>query len=150
MPCVNQPRLPLRALCVGRHHFLADHLARFFVNIGVDAKAAVGLEEALKLSRDYHPHVIVCEYELLATLPLGAWEHDELLSRKPLIAVSLTRRPHEAHPLDVNGIGGFLYMPTLDPEAAIRLITAAANAPLDRYVPSLPTVSIESVMETTA
>ena len=36
----------------------------------------------------------------------------------PVIAVSLTRRPHEAHLLDVNGIGGFLYLPLLDRNAA--------------------------------
>jgi hypothetical protein len=82
--------------------------------------------------------VIICEYELLATLSLDRWEKDELLSGTPVIAVSLTRRPHEAHLLDVNGIGGFLYLPLLDREAAAKIISAAAAGSIAQYVPSPP------------
>jgi hypothetical protein len=76
---------------------------------------------------------VICEYELLATLSLERWEQDELLSRMPVIAVSLTRRPHEAHLLDINGIGGFLYLPLLDREAATRIISAAAAGSQQSY-----------------
>jgi DNA-binding NarL/FixJ family response regulator len=78
------------------------------------------------MARNYEPHVVVCDYDLLATLSLEAWENDELLSRTPVIAVSLTRRPTEVHLLDVNGIAGFLYLPTLTPELAHRILKAAA------------------------
>ncbi len=42
----------------------------------------------------------------------------------PLIAVSLTRHPGDAHLLDTNGIAGFLYLPTLEREDAQRLLSA--------------------------
>jgi len=136
----NKPRL--RALCVGRHRFLADHFARFFAALGVETRDAVGLDDALVTSRTFRPEVVICEYEVLATLSLEAWEQDELLSRMPVIAVSLTRRPHEAHLLDVNGIGGFLYLPLLDRDAAVRIISAAAHGSRSRYVPASVTTSM--------
>jgi len=127
----------LKSLCVGRHPYLSDHFARFFAELGIETAHATGLDEALEVSRGFHPAVVICEYELLATLSLDRWEKDELLSGTPVIAVSLTRRPHEAHLLDVNGIGGFLYLPLLDREAAVRIISAAAAAGShQRYVPS--------------
>ena len=119
----------VRALCVARHSYLADHFARFFADLGVETRAAEGLDEALVLSRVFEPQLVICEYEVLVALSLEAWERDELLSRTPVIAVSLTRRPHEAHLLDVNGIGGFLYLPLLDRDAAMRIISASASRP---------------------
>lgn len=130
----------LRALCVGRHRFLSDHVARFFGSFGIDTRHAVGLQQALVESRDFDPDVVIAEYELLAMLSLEAWERDELLSRTAVIAVSLTRRPHETQLLDVNGIAGFLYLPLLDAETAGRIITAAAASVRKRYVPSAPLV----------
>ena len=140
MEAVIHLSAPIRALCVGRHPYLSDHFARFFSELGVDARSAVGLEEALVASRLFDAQVVICEYELLATLSIEAWENDELLSRKPVIAISLTRQPHEAHPLDVSGIGGFLYLPLLDRRAALRLISAAAGATQRGYVPSSASV----------
>ena len=133
---MTDSNLRLRALCVGRHPFLSDHFARFFAGLGIETEPAVGLDAALAVSRTFQPEVVICEYEVLATLPLEAWEKDELLCRKPVIAVSLTRRPNEAHILDVNGIGGFLYMPTLKRESALRIISAAAAATRNPYVPA--------------
>jgi hypothetical protein len=128
----------LKCLCVGRHPYLSDHFARFFAQLGVETRYATGLDEALTVSRDFNPDTVICEYELLATLSLDCWEKDELLSGTPVIAVSLTRRPHEAHLLDINGIGGFLYLPLLDREAAVKIISAAAAGSHNRYVPSSP------------
>jgi hypothetical protein len=138
---VINKNLRLRALCVGRHPYLSDHFARFFADLGVETSHAVGLDAALVASRIFRPEVVICEYEILATLSLEAWELDELLSRMPVIAVSLTRRPHEAHLLDVNGIGGFLYLPVLDRTAALKVITAAAAGTRSRYVPAPVTSS---------
>ena len=137
----TNPRL--RALCVGRHPYLSDHFARFFCDLGVETQPAVGLENALLASRTFRPNLVICEYEVLVALPLEMWEHDELLSKTPLIAVSLTRRPHEAHLLDVNGIGGFLYLPMLDRDAALRIIRAAAFTSQPTYIPSPIRVSAE-------
>jgi len=132
---VNYDKPPLRALCVGRHPFLADHFARFFANLGVETSQATGLDEALIVSRACSPQVVICEYEVLATLSLDGWEQDALLSRMPVIAVSLTRRPNEAHVLDVNGIAGFLYLPALNRDAALKIISAAAAGARVQYIP---------------
>ena len=134
----------LRALCVGRHPYLSDHFARYFSSLGVDTRDAVGLESALYTSRQFDPDVVICEYEILATLSIEALEQDELLSRKPIIAVSMTRRPHEAHLLDVNGIGGFLYLPLLDGSSALKVVSAAATGSRMRYVPApVTTLAVE-------
>jgi hypothetical protein len=145
---VKDQNLRLRALCVGRHRFLSDHFARFFASLGVETKDAVGLDDALIVSRSFRPDVAICEYEVLATLSLDAWERDEVLSRMPVIAVSLTRKPHEAHLLDVNGIGGFLYLPLLDRDAALRIISAAAQGSRRTYMPAPVSTSIAHEMET--
>lgn len=124
----------MRALCVGRHAFLSDHIGRFFGRFGLETSWAVGLEGAIAAAWRVRPEVVICDYDLLATIPLDLWERDALLSRTPVVAVSMTRRPGEGHSLDVNGIGGFLYLPTLRREEALVVLGAAA-AP--RQSPSL-------------
>lgn len=114
----------MRLLCVGRHQYLADHVASLFRDAGADTRAVVGLDRAAELARADAPDIVLCEYDLLATNPLGAWECDPTLGRTPVVAVSLTRRPHEACAFDVNGIAGFLYLPTLDRTAALRTLAS--------------------------
>jgi CheY-like chemotaxis protein len=116
----------LRALCVARHCFLSEHIARYFARMGVITADAVGLDAALAAARGTSPDVIICDYDLLATIPLEKWERDELLSNTPVIAVSLTRHSQELHLLDVNGIAGFLYLPTLEIGPALKILHAAA------------------------
>jgi hypothetical protein len=117
----------MRVLCVGRHPFLSGHLCRFFDGLGVSSRAAVGVEDAIEVAAAYQPDAVICDYDLLATTPLDGWERDPLLSRLPVIAVSLTRRPNEIRVLDVNGIAGFLYLPTLEREQALQVLGAAAS-----------------------
>lgn len=116
----------MQILCVGRHPYLSEHFGRYFGALGFTTSAVTGLENAVVRGDGLSPDVVVCDYDLLATLPLEAWEQDELLARTPVIAISLTRRPNEVHLLDVNGIGGFLYLPTLARNAAITILSAAA------------------------
>ena len=116
----------MRLLCVGRHAYLAEHIAALFRARGAEACPVVGLDMAAQRACADAPDVVLCEYDLLATNPLGAWERDPVLSRVPVVAVSLTRRPHEACAFDVNGIAGFLYLPTLDHDAALRTLSALA------------------------
>jgi hypothetical protein len=101
---------------------LADHLGRYFEALDVGTIPCVGLVEAMGLAVRHDVDAVICDYDLLATNSLDGWENDPLASRIPVIAVSLTRHPGEAHVLDVNGIAGFLYLPTLDPEAAQRML----------------------------
>ena len=117
----------MRVLCVGRHPYLSGHLCRFFDGLGVSSCPAVGLDEAIEAAAEYQPDAVVCDYDLLATISLDGWERDPLLSRLPVIAVSLTRRPDEVHLLDVNGIAGFLYLPTLEREQALQMLGAATS-----------------------
>jgi hypothetical protein len=118
----------LLVLCIARHPFIGEHLARFFARVGASTECAVGLAEGAARALESRPDVVVCEYDLLATLPLGAWEQDEPLSRLPVIAVSLTRQPGESHLLDINGITGFLYLPTLSDEKAYQVLEGAARS----------------------
>lgn len=120
---------PLRALCIARHCFLSEHIARYFAQMGVATTNAVGLESAMEKAGKFSPDVVLCDYDLLATIPLDEWEHDGLLSKTPVIAVSLTRHAEELHLLDINGIAGFLYLPTLQREPALRILRAAAARP---------------------
>jgi DNA-binding NarL/FixJ family response regulator len=94
--------------------------------MGVITTEVVGLDAAVEAARRTAPDVVICDYDLLATIPLEKWERDELLSNTPVIAVSLTRHSRELHLLDVNGIAGFLYLPTLETGPALKILHAAA------------------------
>ena len=118
--------VPLRALCVARHCFLSEHIARYFAQMGVSTTNAVGLEHAAESAGDVSPDVVICDYDLLASISLDRWENDGLLSKTPVIAVSLTRHAEELHLLDANGIAGFLYLPTLEEAPALKILHAAA------------------------
>lgn len=112
----------MRVLCVGRHALLADHIASVFRSVGTETRPVVGLREAAEVAARELPDAVLCDYDLLATNPLTAWEQDPVLADLPVVAVSLTRRPDEACAFDVNGISGFLYLPTLDRDAALRML----------------------------
>ncbi len=115
----------MRVLCVGRHTYLSEHLCRFFDRIGIETVPCVGIGGAAELIPVHNPDAVICDYDLLATMSLRSWEQDPVLARVPIVAVSLTRHPGEAHLQDVNGIAGFLYLPTLEPGDAHRVLAAA-------------------------
>ncbi len=120
---------PLRAVCIARHTFLAGHLARYFASLGVLTSEEVGLGYAVDIATPTTPDVVICDYDLLATLPLHKWEQHPLLSKTPVVAVSLTRKCQELHLTDVDGIAGFLYLPTLKPGQALQILRAATSRP---------------------
>ena len=117
----------MRVLCVARHEFLSAHFCRYFQALGFETHPVIGLPSAVDAAAALDVDAVVCDYDLLATIALDAWERDPLLSRLPVIAVSLTRRPDEVHALDVNGIAGFLYLPTIDRDQAQSVLAAAAS-----------------------
>ena len=119
---------PITALCVGRHRYLSDHLGLYFSRIGLQTHCVVGLDEAVEGARSVGPDLVICDYDLLATIPIDRWERDTPFAGVPVMAVSLTRRPEEMHILDINGIGGFMYLPTLDRPAAVRQLEMARRA----------------------
>jgi chemotaxis response regulator CheB len=135
---------PLRALCIARHSYLSEHLGRYFAEMGIATTNAVGLDSAVRIAGEVTPDVVICDYDVLATVSLEMWEHDLLLSNTPVIAVSLTRHAEELHLLDVNGIAGFLYLPTLEQAPALRILHAAAARPKFTLGPrNSPTRTIE-------
>jgi hypothetical protein len=115
----------MRAVCIARHRYLSDHICSLVQDADVDATPVVGFEEGMHVARTALPDVVLCEYDLLVTAPLNEWEEDPQLSRVPVIAVSLTRRPDESHLLDTNGIAGFLYLPMLTREMTAKVVRAA-------------------------
>jgi DNA-binding NarL/FixJ family response regulator len=125
----QKSEITLRALCIARHSFLSEHIARYFADMGLTTTNAVGLDSAAKAARDVSPDVVICDYDVLAAIPLQEWEDDVLLSNTPVIAVSLTRNAEELQLLEANGIAGFLYLPTLEEAPALRILRAAAARP---------------------
>ena len=118
----------MRALCIGRHPLLSEHFARFFAAMGFDTTAVVGVEDVGAVATNVQPALVLCDYDLLATRSIGSWESHPVLGRVPTVAVSLTRRPREMNLLDVNGIAGCLYLPTLEPDDARKVLGAACAA----------------------
>ncbi|HET7614382.1 MAG TPA: hypothetical protein VFK26_10690 [Gemmatimonadaceae bacterium] len=114
-------------MCVARHSYLSEHIARYFAAMGLTTTNVVGLDSAVSAASDCAPDIVICDYDVLATIPLEVWENDSLLSNTPVVAVSLTRHAEELHLLDVNGIAGFLYLPTLEEAPALRVLRAAAT-----------------------
>jgi hypothetical protein len=112
----------MKVLCVGRHPYLSEHLGRFFETLGVECTPCVGMREAMELAPTEDPDAVICDYDLLATISLADWESDPVVGDIPVIAVSLTRHPGEANLMDINGIAGFLYLPTLEPSDALRVL----------------------------
>jgi hypothetical protein len=92
--------------------------------MGLVTSPAVGVAGALEAARLSPPDIVLGDYDLLVSASLESWERDELLSRVPVLAVSLTRRPSEVCVIDMNGIAGFLYLPTLDPATALKALGA--------------------------
>ena len=126
----------MRVLCVARHPILSEHLGRFFEALGVDTVTCVGLEDAMDVVVDVNDvDAVICDYDVLAAMAPDAWATSPLLSSTPVIAVSLTRHPGEAHLIDANSIAGFFYLPTLEPDdarevlAGIRRKRGAINPP---------------------
>ena len=49
----------MRALCVGRHRYLSDHLELFFTELGLETSSAVGLDEAVQVAQRTRPDVVI-------------------------------------------------------------------------------------------
>ena len=128
----------MRVLCVARHPFLSEHLGRFFEKLGVDTVPCVGLQAAIDQTPYDAIDAVICDYDLLAPLTTDAWEANPLLSTVPVIAVSLTRHPGDAHLRDAVGVAGFLYLPTLEPDAARGMLAALRRTDAIRPPDALP------------
>ena len=117
----------MHVVCVARHPILSEHLGRLFEPLGVQTTPCVGLREALDLVEATGADAVICDYDLLAALPAEQWETDPVLEATPIIAVSLTREPGEAHLLETKGVAAFYYLPTLEPDEARQMLDAVRS-----------------------
>jgi hypothetical protein len=118
----------MRLLCVGRHAYLSEHFCRLFGELGADCVPAVGAADALARAATHEPHAIVCDCDLLTPALLDDWAGDRRVAGLPLIAVSLTRRPEELPSMERLGVGGVVYLPSLD-RGQLAILLSGANRP---------------------
>ena len=136
----------MRLLCVGRHAYLSEHLCRYFSELGAGCEPAVGASDAIAVAARYEPHAIICDCDLITPAMLDEWALEPSVADVPLVAVSLTRRPEELPPVELLGVAGVLYLPTLE-RSQLRTLLAGAHrrrgvVPLDGWKPSLAPQSI--------
>ena len=124
-------------MCIGRHPFLSEHLARFFGNLGVDVIPCVGFGEAARRAAQDRPDAVACDYDLLASVSPSSLTENPVFSQVPIIAVSLTRHRSEAHLAATGGIAGFMYLPTIDAEGAQRVLAAVRQRTVGINPPSV-------------
>jgi len=115
----------MRAVCISRHVFLGEHICSIMRSAGIECESVIGLREGMDASRVARPDVVICDYDLLATAPRYEWHRDSGSDGLPIVAVSLTRRPEEAHLVDGRTIAGFLYLPAVDSAAVERTVLDA-------------------------
>lgn len=112
----------MRVLCVGRHAFLSEHLCRVFRDAGADCEPVVGAPEALRRASELEPHAVICDCDLITPALLDSWARDPSLSQVPVLAVSLTRRPEESAPAELNGLAAVIYLPSIEREQVVALL----------------------------
>lgn len=119
----------MRVLCVGRHAFLSEHLCRVFGEVGAVCDSAVGTAEAMMVATRFEPDVVVCEGDLLTPSVLDGWAREAALHRVPVIAVTLTRRPDDALPLEIsNEWAAVVYLPGLSRTQIVSLLASVRRA----------------------
>lgn len=94
---------------------------------GIECESVIGLHEGMEVSRAARPDVVICDYDLLATAPHHEWQRASGRVDLPIVAVSLTRRPEEAHLVDGRIIAGFLYLPAVDSADVERMVLDATT-----------------------
>ncbi len=129
----------MRVLCIGRHRFLSEHLGHRFDELGVDTTVCVGMDEATRRIALDRPDAIACDYDLLTPARMAIWKADPQTATLPIIAVSLTRHPDEAHLAEASGVVSFLYLPTLDVELVYRALSAVRQKTGGVKPPPTPT-----------
>ena len=114
----------MRVLCVARHQILSEHLCRVFERFDVAAAGVVGMRQARTSIATHDPDVALCDYDLLTPTQLELWRADPASGGVPIVAVSMTKRPHEVTATEERGVVAFIYLPKLEPETARALFTA--------------------------
>lgn len=114
----------MRVLCVSRHQFLSEHLCRYFGELGATCEGVVGIPQVVQAAVRFEPHVVVSDSDLMTPALLDQWVDEPALADVPVLAVSLTRRPHEGA-ASVLGDSGAIYLPGLGRDTARAVLEAA-------------------------
>ena len=130
----------MRLVCVARHVFLAEHLCRVFAELGVQCEHAVGVDAAGELAGGFEPHLVVVEDALLSPTVLDGWAASDALRNVPVLAVSLTHRPDECVSVEMSGLAGVIFLPSLNREEVLALMEGARR-PRGVVAPVEPDVS---------
>ena len=64
-------------------HSLSEHLCRYFEELGFDTVPCVGISEAMDLVPIHEADAVICDYDLLASVPIERWEQDEVSPPRP-------------------------------------------------------------------
>ncbi len=108
-------------MCVGRHRYLSEHVARVFNRFGLSTCMAVGLNEAAKADGTFD--AILCDYDLLEPLSEEEWRAMTWLTTNRLIVYTMNRRFDEVPPLAIRGAIKFLYLPLTTRELALAAMS---------------------------
>jgi hypothetical protein len=117
----------MRAVCISRHVFLGEHICSIVRSAGIECQSVIGLREGIDASHAAGADVVICDYDLLATASRHEWQRGSDQGDLPIVAVSLTRRPEEAHLVDGRAIAGFLYLPGADRADVERTVLDATT-----------------------
>ena len=104
---------------------LSEHLCRYFADLGAQCESAVGAASAVHVALDFEPHLVVAEFDLLTPAVQEEWSRAAGLRDVPVLAVSLTRKPEECLPVDLSGLAGVFFLPTLERNDALALLDLA-------------------------
>lgn len=128
----------MKVLCIGRHRYLSDFLADYFRDATLHTTPVVGVAEAEQSAEGTVFDVVICDYDLVAPLAADRWSHCPHLSAVPVVAVSLTRRAEEAPALAAAALALYLYLPSVAPSDARRMVAAIRRAVQNSPLHSLP------------
>ncbi|MEO8621190.1 MAG: hypothetical protein ABI625_08995 [bacterium] len=90
----------------------------------------------------------MAESALLSPAVLDSWSHDGALRDVPVLAVSLTHRGDEYPSVELSGLAGVIYLPSLDRDAAATLLQTAwrqrgVDVPFGSFVPARRTAAAQ-------
>ena len=128
----------MKVLCIGRHRYLSDFLADYFRDATLHTTPVVGVAEAEHAAEGTAFDTVVCDYDLVSPLSADRWSHCPHLSGVPVVAVSLSRRAEETPALDAAALALYLYLPSVAPSDARRMVAAMRRPVSNSRLHSLP------------
>ncbi|MEP7001858.1 MAG: hypothetical protein ABI969_15325 [bacterium] len=123
-------------------------MCRFFGELGAQCESVVGVSAAPRHAASFEPHLVVAESALLSPTVLDSWSNDDALHDIPVLAVSLTHRSDECPSVNMSGLAGVVYLPSLDRAAAATLLQSVwrqrgVDVPFGTFVSARPAAAAQ-------